>query len=260
MNTQIAASLAPLRTTLTRDFSLLLSRRAFWWFLALWAFFSALIFFTYLENFLAIQPTLRAKNFRYGVTDIVIIPYLTMTGTVAMLWIAGLCSRLFYHEQFSPFSLLYRSLPPSPMVLLAAKWLYIALLAAIIIVVLLLPVLVCAFWFDYNGFRVMVMSVAVFMLLLSVGGMTMLLSQLVTYSVLTVFVALLWVALLAVAANITTVPMWAEMLAFFSPLSHIQRLATGVFMLSDGVFFVLLIGLLSLLSLRQYRRCYHELA
>lgn len=248
---------ATVRSTLTRDFSLLLQRRIFWWFLALWASITAVIFFTYLDNFLAIQPTLRAKNIRYGVTDIVMMPYLTSSGMVAMVFICCLCCRLFYHEQFSPFSLIQRSLQPPSTGVITAKWIYIALLSLITLIILLLPVIVCAWLFDYHTFRVAIMTLALFMLLLTVGGMTMLLSQLFTHSILTVLVTLLYIALSQVAASMIREPNWLNaVLTFISPLSHVQRIATGIMTLSDGIFIVLLIGLLCTLSLRQYKNSY----
>lgn len=248
---------ATVRSTLTRDFSLLLQRRIFWWFLALWASVTAVIFFTYLDNFLAIQPTLRAKNIRYGVTDIVMMPYLKSSGMVAMVFICCLCCRLFYHEQFSPFSLTHRSLQPPPVGLIIAKWTYVALLSLVTLIIVLLPVIACAWLFDYHTFRVVIMTLALFMLLLAVGGMTMVLSQRFTHSILTVLVTLLFLTLSEVAASTIHEPDWLNaILTFISPLSHLQHIATGVVTLADGVFCVLLIGLLCALSLRQYTNSY----
>ncbi len=108
-------------TTLARDFTVLLSRRSFWGLLALWTALSAVIFFAYLEDFLAIQPSLRAKNFRYGVTDMVLLPYLKLLGSIAIIVMAGLCSRLFYQECFAPFSAIFRSTRPNAFAVTAAK-------------------------------------------------------------------------------------------------------------------------------------------
>lgn len=248
---------SPLVATVSRDFSLLLGRRGFWWFFALWAFINAIIFFTYLENFLAIQPTLRAKGFRYGVTDLVIIPYLKSSGTLVMGFIICLSSRLFYGEHFSPFAALYRSLAISPVTLVMAKWAYVAVLSLTALGILILPVAMCKLLFDYNGFRVVVMAIALFMLLLATGGIAMLLSQVFTQSILTALVTLLCLSLPEIAATMINEPGWlTSLLAFFSPLTHIQRMATGLVALSDGVFFVLLLGLITALSLRQYKNSY----
>lgn len=243
--------------TLHRDLSVLSSRRGFWWLLALWSFIAAVIFFAYLEDFLAIQPQLRAKNFRYGVTDLVIIPYLKTLGILSMVFMASLCSRLFYHERFSPFSALYRSSGQSLMALMAAKWGYIMVLSLLAVMVLALPAVGSGFFFTYNGFRVAMMLVALFVLLLSVGVLAMVLSQVVSHSILVVLLIAVWIAVSEIAVRLLVEPTWiVPIVAFFSPLAHLNRIATGVVTVSDGVFFVLLVVLLTAVSVRQYNNSF----
>lgn len=244
-------------TTLHRDISALTQRRLFWWALTIWAFITTLIFFAYLEDFLAIQPKLRAKNFRYGVTDLVIIPYIKTLGLVALIFIAALCSRLFYNEHFSPFSLLYRSTQPSASTLLLAKSTYIISISLTLIALLSLPPLISGFFFDYHLSRVIITLIAQFVLLFTVGMLAMTLSQILAYSVLVVLVCGAVVLLPMLLTRLFVEPAWlVAIVAFFSPIAHLNRITTGVIMLSDGVFFVTLWLLLGAISLRQFNNTY----
>ncbi len=247
----------PIITTVSRDFSLLLSRRSFWWLWAAWALIAAIIYFAYLTDFLTIQATLRAKNFRYGVTDLVIIPYLKTLGTLAIVLMASLCARGFYYERFASFSLLYRSTPQHPLLFILAKWLTAALFATGILVTLALPVISSYVFFDYNIARVLITILALFMLLWMVGIVAMLLSLLFNQSILVALLTLSWVAFGELMTRLIVEPAWiTPIIAFFSPLAHIHRITLGLLAGSDILFFLLLAALLTLLALRQYQNTY----
>lgn len=243
--------------TLSRDLRLLFSRRSVWVILALWAAISSVMFFAYLEDFLAIQPTLRAKNFRYGVTDIVIIPYIKLQITFALVVMASLCSRLFYQEFFSPFSALARSTRPPPLAVVCAKTAYIQLIAVALIALFSLPVWVSGYFFEYNAWRVIITLLGGFMVLLSVGVLAMVFSQLFTHSTVVMLLTTLCFIAPEIAVRLVTDPAWiAPILAFFSPLTHVSRLATGVVTLSDGVFFIGALLLLFGIAVRQFNNTY----
>ncbi|MGY0399016.1 MAG: hypothetical protein ACWIPH_03570 [Ostreibacterium sp.] len=249
--------LSSIFSTLSRDFSVLLTRRGFWWLVALWALGSAIIFFTYFDNFLAIQPTLRAKNFRYGVTDLVMLPYLKTLGIVSIFFMSSLCSRLFYQEHFAPFSMLFRSSNQSTIALIIAKYLYVLIIAFLSISIITLPVICSGFFFDYNSFHVIVTFIALFVLLLTVGIVAMVLSQIFSHSILVVLLTIFWVIITELAVKFIVEPTWfAPIIAFFSPITHINRIVTGVVTYTDVVFFLLLTTLLFLLSLRQFKNTY----
>lgn len=244
-------------STLFRDISVLMRRRAFWWALAVWAFASALIFFAYIEDFLAIQPTLRAKNFRYGVTDLVIVPYIKTLGLIALIFITALCSRLFYNEHFSAFSVLYRSTQPRATTLLTAKMTYVAGMALLIVALLSLPPLVSGYFFDYHLPRVIVTLIAQFVLLFTVGMLAMTLSQVFRHSVLVMLTCGGIVLTPLLLTRLLVEPAWlAPVVGFFSPIAHTERIATGVVTVSDGVFFITLWLLLGAISLRQFNNTY----
>lgn len=245
------------KTTLARDLFVLLHRRSFWWWLALWSLLSAVLFFSYLEDFLAIQPTLRAKQFRYGVTDLVLIPYLKTLSLVSVVFMAGLCARLFYLEQFSPFSALYRGLAQRPVVLVLAKCTYVAILSALALGVIILPVLGAGWFFDYNVFRILITTVGLYLLLFTTGVLTMLFSQIFSHSVVVVLLVVLLLGGTELAVKLMTEPVWlSPIVMFFSPISHVNRLATGVWSLSDGLFFGFGLCLLIGLSIRRFKNTY----
>lgn len=246
-----------LTITMGRDLSLLASRRGFWWLTTAWAVIAGVVFFAYLNDFLAIQPTLRAKNFRYGVTDIVLVPYLKTLAALALVLMAGLCSRGFYHEHFAPFALLYRSSGQSAVMLVVGRWLTAAVLAVGILVVLAVPVVSAELFFDYNGRRIAFTLAAIFMLLWVVGMLAMVCSQRFSHSVLVVLLVLLWVGGSELLTRLLSEPPWlAAVLAFFSPWSHITHITNGIVTLSDIMFFVFLPTLLSLLAWRQYQNTF----
>lgn len=243
--------------TLYRDYSALFLRRRFWGLLALWGALCALLFFTYLEDFLSIQPVLRAKNFRYGVTDIVIIPYLQSTGYFALIVVTALCARLGYQEHFSPFSRLYRSIATKPSHFIVAKLIYINGIIFFILGFLLLPVLVSGCFFHYDITRVFWLFLGQFLMLLSVGLLALVFSQIVAHSVVVVLATLLLVALTELAAALVTEPTWwANIVSYFSPIAHLERIATGVVTFSDLAFFTTLLFLLILISVRQWNNTY----
>ncbi|PID61429.1 MAG: hypothetical protein CR974_04215 [Gammaproteobacteria bacterium] len=243
--------------TLRRDLSVLTQRRLFWWALALWSAICTLVFFSYLESFLDIQPQLRAKNFRYGVTDLVMMPYVKALGLVAMLFVIGLCSRLFFNEHFSAFGVLYRSANPRPLPLLAAKWGYVAGMALTLVGLLALPPLVSRFFFDFHLSRVILTLLAQFVLLFSVGMLAAVLSQVFRHSILVMLTACLAIGLPELAVRLIAEPAWLlPVLEFFSALAHSNRIATGVITLSDGVYFLLWWWLLSAIAQRQFNNTY----
>lgn len=243
--------------TLYRDFSSLVLRRRFWLFIALWSSLCAILFFTYLEDFLSIQAVLRAKNFRYGVTDLVLVPYLKTTGYVCIIFMASLCAKLFHHELFSAFSQLYRTIPQSHLTLVGAKFLYVKLLSFLAVLVTFLPVIGCGLFFDYDTPRIILLLTGLFMLFFSVGVIAMMLSQVFTHSIIVVLVTIALVALPELAARIVVDPAWLQpVIAFFSPISHMDRIASGVIAVSDVVFFAALLGLITLFSVRQFSNTY----
>lgn len=244
-------------STLSRDFSALCLRASFWAVLALWTAICALIFFSSLEDFLAIQPSLRAKNFRYGVTDIVIVPYFKLLGSAAIVMIASFCSRLFYHEKFSVFSPLLRSTQPSAIAIIIAKITYIKLLALVLLTIMVLPVIGTGFFFYYNAFRVIMTLFAWFMVLLSAGMLSMVLSLLFAHSIIVTVLAMSLVITSEIAVRLIVEPTWlAPIIAFFSPIAHLNRISTGVVTVSDGVFFGLLALLLLGIAVRQFNNTY----
>lgn len=243
--------------TLYRDFSGLLLRRRLWLFIALWSSLCAILFFTYLEDFLSIQAVLRAKNFRYGVTDLVLVPYLKTTGYVCIIFMASLCAKLFHHEHFSAFSQLYRTLPQSSITLIGAKFLYVTLLSFCAILITCLPVIGCGLFFDYDTPRIIVLLMGLFMLFLSVGAIAMVLSQVFTHSIAVVLVTTALVAIPELAARLIVDPTWLQpIIAFFSPISHMNRIASGVIAISDLIFFVSLLALVTIVSARQFSNTY----
>lgn len=246
-----------LKTTLHRDLYLLFSPWRFWLFLAIAIFACSLMFFSYLEDFLAIQAALIAKSFRYGITDLVIIPYLKTMGYLAVIAIAGSCSRLFYWEMFADFSLGFRSTTLSIMGLLAAKILFIILLISILLLIIALPVLGSGWNYTDNPMRIYLMLFALFMLLLTTGILAMVLSQCFTHPVLVTLLTILPIGLTELGVRLLTEPTWLmPLIAFFSPLSHLDRTAIGVVTLSDGVFFIGLLSALIALSARLFRNTY----
>lgn len=248
-------------TTLSRDMAILGARRSFWVIVSLWAAICAMIFFAYLEDFLAIQPSLRAKNFRYGITDIVIIPYIKLQLMAALIVMTSLCSRLFYQETFAPFAALLRSTRPDPLVVVSAKMTYIALISVVLILVVALPVIGSGLCFAYNEFRVALTLFACFVVLLVVGTLAMVLSQVFSHSIVVMLVAILLSVLPEIAVRLLVEPVWlAPILAFFSPFAHINRIATGVITLSDAVFFGSLILLLLGIAVRQFNNTYLSLS
>lgn len=245
------------QTTLSRDLSVLLHRRGFWWLSAVWALLSGLLFFALLEDFLSVQPTLRAKQTHYGVTDLVIIPYLKTLGFIAAIFMASLCSRLFYLECFSPFSALYRTLNNSAFALVLAKLLYVLILALWALMLPALPLIVCGYFFDYNVGRVLMMLLALLVFLLSVGMIAMVWSQLISHSIVVVLLTMVPIGALELLVKWVVEPTWVvPIVAFFSPVTHVNRMATGVVSLSDGVFFILLMFGLMVLALRQFNNTY----
>lgn len=247
----------PLTTTLSRDLSVLTQRRLFWWALAFWAFICTFIFYYHLEDFLAIQPSLRAKNFRYGVTDLVIIPYINVMALMALVFFIGLCARLFYHEHFTPFGDWLRSTQPPASQLVLAKISYILTLSTVITALLALPVLAGRFFFTYDFMRVMFTLLAQFVLLFSAGMLTMVFSQRLRYSILVVLTAGLVIGVAELLARLLVEPEWlAAVATFFSPFAHVNRIATGIVTLSDGVFFILLWLILSAIAVRQFNNNY----
>lgn len=249
--------LKTLLTTLRRDFVVLFSRWQFWLALTVASVISGFLFFSYLEDFLAIQPTLRAKGFQYGITDLVQIPYLKTLGYVAVVVIAALCSRLYYWEVFAHFSHGFRSTPFHLVGLITAKLLYIALLTLIMLTLIALPVIGSGLAYDYNAMRITFMLFALFMLLFTTGVLAMLLSQFFSHSILVTLLTLLWVGLSELAATLLTDPAWLlPIIQFFSPLTHSNRIALGVVSLSDAIFWFLLLSSLISLSARQFRNTY----
>lgn len=246
-----------LQTTLQRDFAVLLSRWQFWLALTVAAAISGFIYFSYLEDFLAIQPTLRAKSFQYGVTDLVIVPYLKTLGYVAVIILSALCSRLFYWEIFADFSHGFRSTPVHLAGLITAKLSAIALLSLLILTVIALPALGSGLAYDYNVVRICFLLLALFMLLLTVGTVAMVLSQFFSHGILVTLLTTLWVGLSELATTLITEPTWVlPIIQFFSPLTHTNRIAIGVVSFSDVVFWVLLLSGLIALSARQFRNTY----
>lgn len=244
-------------TTLYRDTRTLLQRGLFWLLLVFWALISALLFFAYFEDFLSIQPLLRAKQFRYGITDMVIIPYLKTLSYIAMIVVSALCSRLFYAEIFSPFASLYRGLRQPMSALIIAKLLYIGIISFVLLAVIALPVIGSGLFFELNIMRVWWALMALFVLLFSIGTLTMVFSQLFAQSVLATLVALVITLITELFAKLVVEPdELLPIIAFFSPITHINRMVSGEIHLSDGVYFVTLLALLISISIRQMRNTY----
>lgn len=243
--------------TLYRDFSTLLLRRRFWGLMAVWCALCGILFFAYFEDFLSIQPVLRAKNFRYGVTDLVIIPYIKTVSYFSIILMTALCARLGYLEHFSTFSSLYRSLPIKARHLITAKLLYITFLAMIAVLILALPMIVSGLFFHYDIGRVVVLLFGLFALLLSVGLLTLVFSQIIAHSVVVVLLTVLLIGITELAAKLLVEPAWlTPIIAFFSPISHLNRMANGVLTASDIIFYITLILLLIIIFIRQFHRTY----
>lgn len=249
--------LSTFKTTLVRDITLLCSRLSLWRLLAIWAALSAMIFFAYLEDFLGIQSSLRAKNFRYGVTDIVLLPYLKLQVIVAMLIMSSLCSRLFYLEKFTAFSALFRSTQPNSLAVVTAKTTTAIVIAIILLLVATLPMIVSGFFFEYNVFRLVITLFSCFMVLLSVGVLAIVLSQVFAHSILVMLTTVIVLTIPEIAVRLFVEPAWlTPILIFFSPLAHVNRIATGVVTASDAIFFGLFILLLFGIAVRQFNNTY----
>lgn len=246
-----------MKSTFFRDITVLIQRRTFWWALAVWMFICALIFFAYVEDFLAIQPQLRAKAVHYGITDILIVPYIQTLSFVALAFMIALCARLFHNEHFADFSKLYRSTQPRLSLLIGAKLAYIAFLALLIIGLLALPPLVSSAFLDFNLARVVVTLLAQFVLLFTVGLIAMVLSQCFRHSILVMLVSGVLILSLELMTRLLVDPAWiAPLIAFFSPIAHMNRIATGMMTLSDGVFFIVLWLILCAIAIRQFNNTY----
>ncbi|PID65500.1 MAG: hypothetical protein CR975_06835 [Gammaproteobacteria bacterium] len=249
--------LKQIHTTLSRDFSTLLLHRRFWGIIALWCGLCGLLFFLYLEDFMSIQPVLRAKNFRYGVTDLVLIPYIKSMGYAAVLLVTTLCAKLGYLENFSAFAQLYRSLCPNPLHYFSAKLIYIVLLSAVAVITIAAPAVISGLFFDYNGSRVLLLLIGLLALLVSVGLLTFVFSQTINHSVMAVLLSMLFIGLSELAAKFIVEPVWVTpIIAFFSPVSHLQQIANGVVTSSHVIFFTTFIILLVIIAVRQFNRTY----
>lgn len=246
-----------INTTLSRDCYSLIQRRLFWWMLAVFSFLCALIYIAFLEDFLAIQSQLRAKNVSYGIIDIVLIPYIKTLGLLSLVLIISLCARLFHHEHGSVFAPLFRSTQPHFFTLLLAKGIYITVLSAIIVCLIALPVLVSCLFFEVGLYRIFITLVAHFVLLSTVGLMVTVFSQTFNHSILVMLASGTIIVASELIARLVVEPAWlSSIVMFFSPVSHINRITTGMVTLSDGVFFIFLWALFGLIAERQFRNSY----
>lgn len=244
-------------TTLYRDLSVLLLKRRFWWLVALWCGFCGTLFFVYLEDFMTIQPVLRAKNFRYGVTDMVIIPYIKTMGYLAILLVSTLSAKLGYLEHFSDFSRLYRSLAIKPIRLIFAKLIYLLLLSVFAVVTIALPAMTTGLFFEYNVARIVLLLIGLLAVLLSVELLTFVLSQAINHSVIVVLISTSVIGMTELASKLIVEPAWiAPIIAFFSPISHLHQIASGIVTASNLIFFITFIALLVIIAIRQFSRTY----
>ncbi len=245
------------RTILSRDVKTLLQRRTYWLALAVWALVCGVLYFSLLADFIAIQPQLRAKNLSYGVTDMAIIPYIKLTATLAVVLVVSLCSRLFYYEHFDAYARLFKSTQPDAKSLVLAKVCYIAIISVTLTVITAIIPLTSLYFFTFSIARVTLMLAAYFVLLCTVGLLAAVISQCFRHSigvVLTVF-ALLLVSELAVRLLVD--PAWLAPIAlYFSPLAHIERMATGIVASSDILFFTSLWLILLAMAIRQFNNTY----
>ncbi|MPV86125.1 hypothetical protein [Ostreibacterium oceani] len=222
---------------LWRDSVALFLRWGFWLLLAVWVFLTAFMYFAYLDDFIAIQPQLRAKNSPYGVTDIVIIPYIKTLGLLGILILTALVSRAFYEELWAPFGAYFRALHLPVTGIVAAKSVQLFWIVAIIVWVIALPILVSGLFFTYDMRRVLLVLLALSGLLWVIGLLTIWLSQLLSHSVLVVLVAVSCLTMTELAVRLVTSPEWLlPILAFFSPIAHFNQMANGVMMRSSIVF------------------------
>jgi|GEM_PF-4777485 len=242
---------------LARDVSLLLGRRGFWLVLAFWVCANSIFFFLLLDEFLKIQAALRAKNFHYGVTDMVLMPYLQISGYFSAAMIACLCSRLFYLERFADFALLHRSLRAHPLRVVVAKCGYIVLASSLALVIVAMPVWVVGIFFAYDGFRIAMTLSVLLLLLFAIGSLSMVFSQVFAHSVLVVMAVALVSLMLIMPAKWFVDPAWvAPITAFFSPAAHWHRAIIGVMNVSDVVFWLLSIVMLVAVAVRQSYNAY----
>ncbi|MBS9778485.1 MAG: hypothetical protein KGV50_06960 [Gammaproteobacteria bacterium] len=240
-------------STLYRDFSQLVCRRRFWIFCSAWAFICSILYFSYLEEFLNIQATLRAKNFRHGVTELTIVPYIKTAGYASIIFIASLCARLYYNEHFAAFSAIFRTTTHSKIKLITAKYCYIMCLSFYATLIIYLPILGSSFFFDYNQTRTLLLVFGLFTLFIFTGSISAVFSQIISNSI---FVVLLTSSIIILPELCTTLivdPAWLNpVFAFFSPISHMNNIASGILSVSDIIFFVFLLGLTTTLFSRQF--------
>lgn len=230
--------------------SLFLSPMA-WAILAVVSAISAWFFLAYLDFFLQIQPRLAATPGGPGAADIVVAPLFSTAATILLLVVPLLTMRLISEERRAQTLPLLLSAPVSMSEIVLGKFFGVLSFVS----VLLLPIALMPLSLLAGGTLDMGLWAAgllgLLLLLASFCSIGLYLSTLTEQPVVAAvstfgLLLLLWILNLANSGGDGP-----SLLGYLSLMSHFQPLIRGIFNSADIVYYLLLIGLFLVLSIRR---------
>ncbi len=227
-----------MKEILQRDLRILLHKQSFWLLVALWFFIINLIYFKFFESFLEIQPKLIAKQSTQGITEAMLIPFIKTLAIPSVIFIASLCSRLFFYEKWADFSALHKSLNYSFLNLILAKLAYIIIFTFISLILICLPILITGIYFDFDFSRVILSLAGLSLLLVTTGILGLFFSQIFSQSIIVILVSFSCLYFLEILSKLTTEPIWlSRLLYYFSPISQFNHISSGILSSNNLLFF-----------------------
>jgi len=196
-------------------------------------------------NMMGLEAQMRQQNFHMSVNEYVIRPLLSNVSVIALFFIPMMTMRLFAEEKRQGTIELLVTSPIRDIEVIIGKWLSALILYAVL---LMFTAINFGFLFRYGNPDLKPLAIGYLGLLLQAGGLlaigtfisTLTKNQIIagaaTFGACLMLWVLEWVAGYETAA-------WANVLAYFSVITHFESFSKGVLDTKDAVYYISLIFL-----------------
>ena len=225
-----------------------------WAIIGIVQFILAFIFAISLEQFLVVhQPRLHLYNFAIGITDIVVVPIYDVAATVMMFTIPLITMRIISEEKRSTSIALLYSAPLTMTEIILGKYLGVVSFLAVMTFVYTLMPLSLLFAGALNWGLFLSSLLGTFLLACAFAAIGLFMSSLTKQPIIaamSTFGAILLLWILSVAGNSNNGDAF-NLLSYLSILDHLQAFQRGIFATSDFIYYLLVIIVFLVLSVRR---------
>lgn len=233
--------------------SLFLSPLA-WSILAVTQFILAYLFLSQLNDYITLQPQLKLLDNAPGVTQLVVAPLYGSAAFILMMVVPLLTMRLISEERRNRSLALLFSAPVSMTEIIVGKFLGITLFLILMTLLISLMPISLLFAGPLDLGHIASMIIGMVLLVASFAAIGLYMSTLTvqpTVAAISTFGALLLFWIIDWAGDKVTNPDTTGLLTYISMLRHFEAMARGIFNSADLIYFMLLITVFLVLSIRR---------